>query len=360
MTKRISSLFLSALLLLSLVATAFAAPSESGAGIVVDASLSGSTATVEVSATGAGGATNGRIVVTYDPSLYTYLSAEPADPAWIVSINTSEEGKVSFAWVGSVLPSGQAAVVTLTFQAVGAPKAAAFTASAEELYQSGVPVPGCDGAESPSDSGTVAPRPSRPGPSGSAPSGSDPTPEPPANPFRDIENNWAKDVILEAYGNGWILGMTATTYEPDQTANRAQFATIMWRVADTPAPTSTSPFTDVPSGAYYETSINWGHQIGMIKGTSGTTADPERNITRQEAVVMLYRYAGYVGADVSGRGSLSEFHDQNSVSDWARDAVEWAVSNGVIQGTPGKLLEPTRNISRSEMAAIIVRFTAMI
>lgn len=362
MTKRISSLFLAALVLLSLTVTAFAAPSVSGVGVVVGATVSGSAVTVEVSVTGAGSATNGRIEVTYDPTLYALASAEPAGLQWIASVSTAEEGKVHFAWVGSDLPSDQTSVVTLVFQANGTPSAAVFTASVLELYQNGTQIIGED-TDQPTDSERVTPPASTPsGPEPSKPSEPSEPSDPPqekTNPFEDIDGSWARDVILDAYYNGWILGTTATTYEPDLTADRGQFATIMWRVAGSPNTASINPFTDVKSSSYYEIPINWGCQIGMIKGTSETTASPEKNITRQEAVVMLYRYAVYTGGNTSERGSLSEFSDQDSVSDWARDAVAWAVHHGIIQGTPGKLLEPARDITRSEMAAIIVRFTAM-
>lgn len=371
MTKRISSLFLAALVMLSLATTAFAAPSVSGVGIVVDRSGSGSTVTVTVSLTDAAGATNGRIELEYDPSLYTISGSdvEPANSQWITSVNLTESGKVYFAWIASVLPSEKTPLVTMKFHVIDTSGSAgtvgAFSATAEELYEGDAPIID-ENTEKPTDTlpGYKPDAPSRPS-EPSKPSEPDepskpdePTPENP-NPFEDIEDNWAKDVILEAYKNGWIIGTTDTTYEPGRTADRAQFATIMYRVAGEPGTTAVSPFTDVVPGSYYETPVNWGHEIGMIKGTSDTTAAPERNITRQEAVVMLYRYAGYINANVSGRGSLSEFLDQDSVADWARDAVEWAVSNGIIQGTPGKLLEPARDINRSEMAAIIVRFTAM-
>ena len=107
---------------------------------------------------------------------------------------------------------------------------------------------------------------------------------------------------------------------------------------------------DTTGGAtWYEKGMNWAKAKGVSDGTN-----PNANITREQLVTMLYRYAGSLKAD----GKLDSFSDSASVSSYAADAMQWAVANGIVNGSNGKL-NPQNNATRAQVAAILMRFCEM-
>ena len=108
--------------------------------------------------------------------------------------------------------------------------------------------------------------------------------------------------------------------------------------------------TDTTGGAtWYEKGMSWAKAKGVSDGTN-----PEVNITREQLVTMLYRYAGSPKAD----GKLDGFTDAASVSTYAENAMQWAVANGIVNGSNGKL-NPQNNAPRAHVAAILMRFCKM-
>lgn len=153
-----------------------------------------------------------------------------------------------------------------------------------------------------------------------------------------------------------VLGGSGNRFYPDSITTRGQFATILWRLAGSPEAAGGTPFTDVEPGAYYEAAINWAYEKGIVLGTSATTASPDWNVTRQEVITMLYRYARFAGQDVSVRGDLSGFSDAAQVPAWAAETMAWSVGEGIVKGADGMLM-PGREITRAEMITMLVRFT---
>ena len=112
-------------------------------------------------------------------------------------------------------------------------------------------------------------------------------------PFTDVkpDSDYYK-AILWATEKGITEGTSATTFSPDLTVTRAQTVTLLWRAAGKPAQTATQPFTDVKSGAYYESAVLWAVARGITEGTSATTFTPANGCTRAQIVTFLYRYLG--------------------------------------------------------------------
>ena len=120
---------------------------------------------------------------------------------------------------------------------------------------------------------------------------------------------------------------------------------------------STAPaFVDVPDGQWYTPAAQWAYENGIVNGVGGAYFAPDRTITREEFATMLYRYTEYLEVDTSARVDYSDFADSGSVSDWATDAMSWAVAEGLISGKPGKLLAPQDTITRAEVATVIYRY----
>lgn len=176
---------------------------------------------------------------------------------------------------------------------------------------------------------------------------------PPEMPFTDVaRTRWSYNEILHAYKSGLINGLTTTTFGPQKNATRAQLATMLYRMAGTPAVTDSSSFTDLTQD-WYTDAIAWAQQNGIIDGLGNGKFGPNKNITREQLVTMLYR----MHKTPATSGTLDDFSDASAVSAWAKDAVQWAVECGILQGSNGKI-KPKGNATREQVAAFLVRYMA--
>ena len=159
--------------------------------------------------------------------------------------------------------------------------------------------------------------------------------------FSDVKTgDWYADAVKYVSDKGLMSGTGSDKFAPSATTTRAMLMTVLARYAG----------EDTTGGAtWYEKSMAWAKAKGVSDGTN-----PNANITREQLVTMLYRYAGSPKAD----GKLDSFSDAASVSTYAADAMQWAVANGIVNGSNGKL-NPQNNATRAEVAAILMRFCEM-
>ena len=186
----------------------------------------------------------------------------------------------------------------------------------------------------------------------------DSQPNPPATglPFKDVSTaNWFYEHVKYCYENGLMNGMTADTFAPQRNTTRAEFATVLWRLEDSPAPKGANPFSDCQSH-WAKDAIAWAFENGIVNGVSADTFAPNDNITREQMVTMLYRYCG----EPAVTGDLSAYKDAGSVSGYAVNAMIWAVQNGVISGRTADTLAPKGQATRAELATILHRFDLML
>ena len=133
--------------------------------------------------------------------------------------------------------------------------------------------------------------------------------------------------------------------------------TLLWRLDGEPVVNYLMDFGDVAEGLWYSEAVRWAASEDVVKGVGdGSNFAPTATITREQMAVMLYRYAQYKGYDVSGAADLSGYADADSVSDWAGQAVAWAVDAGLIGGVGGSRLNPGGSASRAEIATLLMRF----
>ena len=193
-----------------------------------------------------------------------------------------------------------------------------------------------------------------------------PTPEPTKTPVRDIfddvnEGDWFEDSVQCVYDRGIMTGMDETHFVPAGLLERAQFATILYRMDEKPDAEYKEIFTDVADGEYYSEAVMWAgsEAVGVVTGYARDGEEvrfgPADMITREQMVTMLYRYARYKGYDITKASSMAEFPDSDDVSAFAKDAMSWAVAEGLIKGDNGKL-NPQGNVSRAQCAMVIQRF----
>ena len=119
-----------------------------------------------------------------------------------------------------------------------------------------------------------------------------PKPEGVDNPFKDVpEDAWYHDAVLWAVQAGVTNGTSADTFSPDQTVNRAQCVTFLWRDAvERESVSGGTPFTDVPSDTWYTSAVSWAAEEKITLGTSATEFSPDNPCKRCEIVTFLYRY----------------------------------------------------------------------
>ena len=102
--------------------------------------------------------------------------------------------------------------------------------------------------------------------------------------------------------------------------------------------------------------MRWAKVNGIVTGVTEETFQPDGNITREQMAAILYRYAKYAGMDVSARADLSSYADAGQISDYAKEAMSWAVAMGLISGRSATTLAPTGCATRAEVATILMRY----
>lgn len=176
-------------------------------------------------------------------------------------------------------------------------------------------------------------------------------------PFADVPSgSWYYDDVAYVYDTGLMTGLTVTAFGPNLSTTRGMIVTILWRMENEPAAKHGCPFADVRRGSYYEQAIAWASENGIVTGFDSSTFAPDRAITREQLAAILFRFAAYRGMDaVTLRENLSSFQDQAAISAYAVSALNWAVGEGLMQGT-GDKLEPTGSATRAQVAAMLRRF----
>lgn len=162
--------------------------------------------------------------------------------------------------------------------------------------------------------------------------------KPSASNYVDVASSaWYADAVKYVAGKGLMSGTGDKKFSPNASTTRGMLMTVLARYAGKDTAGSTP---------WYQAGMDWAKENGVSDGTK-----PTENITREQLVTMLYRSAGSPAAS----GSLDNFSDSASVGGYAVNAMKWAVANGIVNGSNGKL-NPKNNATRAEVAAILMRF----
>ena len=178
-------------------------------------------------------------------------------------------------------------------------------------------------------------------------------------PFSDVpENAWYRDGISYVYRNDLMNGTSATTFSPAMPMTRGMLVTVLYKIAGS-EPVSEQEmacFTDI-GGAYYTKAVAWAYSNGIVSGVTSTTFVPNRVVTRQEAIAILYKFCVDSSmASAQSSAVLNDFADLGQVANYARDAFSWAVSNGMVSGSSanGKVyLSPNTSLYRAQAAVLL-------
>ena len=177
--------------------------------------------------------------------------------------------------------------------------------------------------------------------------------------FTDLEGHWGKADVLRAAELGLFNGYADGRFGPDDNITRAQFVTVLWRMAGSPATDGKTPFADIAGqSAEFRSAIAWGYQKGYVNGVSDTAFNPTGNLTREAAMKILFLYSG----GVSGMEMLftsvydSQYSDSGKISAWAKAPMYWGIYNCLISGTSETTLSPGTPATRAQLAKILVQY----
>ena len=181
----------------------------------------------------------------------------------------------------------------------------------------------------------------------------------PSKAFTDLDADaWYHEGVDYALTNGLMNGVGSGKFEPDGQLTRAQLVTVLYRAAGEPdTGKQVNPFTDVADDAWYTKAVIWAANNGIVNGVAKNVFAPDASITREQIAAMLYRYAG---AEAAKEDKLSAFPDAAKTSDWAKEALNWAVASGLINGVADANgtanLEPQATATRAQIATILMRW----
>lgn len=168
--------------------------------------------------------------------------------------------------------------------------------------------------------------------------------------------DWFYNYVSDVSSHELMTGMNDTTFGPGENLARGQFATVLYRMAGSQPVDFAEHFPDVPGGQFYSIPVTWANSQEIVSGYGNGYFGVGDNITREQMATMLYRYAQKNGQDVTASGDYGGFRDGYKVTDFASDAMRWAIGRKIISGNADGTLDPQGNVSRAVCATMISRY----
>ena len=327
MKKWLVLLMTVAMLVNVLGVSAMATENSAPLALSVSRAAEGGMVQVDILATEAQTVADGKLVLTYDPAVLTYVGTE-AGTAWtnadqVTLSDNAKGGKVILAFANDDA-AGDGVLFRVTFSGAVSDTELALTG---EYVTDDVPVSGLSVSYCPSES------------------------------FVDIRNSvpMIHEAVDYMVGMGYMNGMDASHFGPNLELNRAMMVTILYRIAGSPAVEADSTFADVPAEVFYTAPVAWAVENGITNGVSSSLFAPGKSLTRQELVTFLYRFAKYMEYDVTKTTDLSAYTDFARVQPYAVEAFQWAVASGVVNGTSETTLSPENTTTRAQICIMVSR-----
>lgn len=175
-------------------------------------------------------------------------------------------------------------------------------------------------------------------------------------PFTDVKpTNWFYESVLYVYKHSMMEGTGGSLFSPRMELSRAQFVTILGRMAGAEKK-ETSVFPDVKPNSWYSGYVGWAVEAGIVKGLDNGNFGSNDPVTREMAAVMVNRYVNsYKKCNITARGGMYSFKDESKVSSWAADSIAVLRNSGIVEGDQNRNFNPKGSMTRSEAAAIFMR-----
>jgi hypothetical protein len=175
--------------------------------------------------------------------------------------------------------------------------------------------------------------------------------------FNDVsDDHWGLNAITFATARTIFNGTSDTTFEPEVSMSRGMLAQVLYNLENAPESGVADDFLDVDEDDWYADAVTWAADAGVVQGYGDGSFGPTDSITREQMVVMLWRYAGEPTASTD---SMNAFPDAGNVDDYAQQAMAWAVANGIINGNGGKL-DPQGSATRVQVATVAMRYCSVL
>ena len=169
--------------------------------------------------------------------------------------------------------------------------------------------------------------------------------------FTDVKTgDWFAPAVSYANSKGYMKGNSDTTFNPTGKIKGSEFAQILYNKEGKPAAAEGAAFQGV-TDQWYAPAVLWAAGKDIVTDTGDAAVVPTADLTREQIALMLYNYMGKPEA----KGDLTAFTDAAKVSAWAKDAMAWAVGEGVLKGSDNAL-NPTGTATRAETAQILMNF----
>ena len=169
--------------------------------------------------------------------------------------------------------------------------------------------------------------------------------------YTDCKEAWYHEAVDFAVANKLMNGIGGNRFDPDGAMSRAMMVTVLYRMAGSPEVGNASTFVDVPAGQWYSDAIAWAQDNGIVLGVDATHFAPDEFITREQIAAILWRYEKEPAAESKFDG----FKDAADISGYAKEAMAWAVNEGIFKGDEGSL-KPVAHSTRAEFACVVMRY----
>lgn len=185
--------------------------------------------------------------------------------------------------------------------------------------------------------------------------------------FDDVPSDfWASDSIKFVTQKGLFEGTSESTFDPNEQMTRSMYVTVLsrfgtkigsqWQI-DCEVPAS---FDDIPVGEWYSDAVAWAGGIGIVNGVGNNCFAPHQSITREQMAVMIVNFANICGVELPSNVQEVNFADEDSIHDWAANAVHIAQQAGIINGRDNNIFDPLAVATRAEVATIMHRLVTVL
>ena len=178
--------------------------------------------------------------------------------------------------------------------------------------------------------------------------------------FTDVTGHWAEEDIRFNASRGLLTGTGEQLFSPDLAMIRGMLVSVLHRLAGAPQVAGVTAFTDVPGDAYYAQAIRWAIAHDVAGGTSATTFEPERALTRQELAVLMTRFTQSTGLTLPDEHPAPVCTDSDAIADWAASAVTAMQRSRILYGRDDGRFDPQGTATRAEVAAVLRRFVEQV